>query len=258
MIFVCLHGKRISSEGTVRKGDSQPMRFQGVRVVAFDLDGTLCYYTVSTQEAIVEALRRAGRSIDLVGDLDEAAVRYNELWWEMEQNGSSAVSLRERIWQCLLAEREVEQVDDGLARELAETYAQVRVPSVRLYKGARDLLCDLRDSYRLGLLTNGPSDMQWPKIEHLGIQSLFNVILVSGDVGIHKPNRLIFEQFLSRLGVAAKEVLYVGNSYRMDVVGANGVGMTSAWIRDLDADETGSGVADMEIESITALREALL
>lgn len=241
----------------MREGDSQPMRFQGVRVVAFDLDGTLCYYGVSTQEAIVEALRRAGRSIDLVGDLDEAAVRYNELWREMEQNGSSAVSLRERIWQCLLAEHEVEQVG-GLARELAETYTQVRIPSVRLYKGARELLCDLRDSYRLGLLTNGPSDMQWPKIEHLDIQSLFNVVLVSGDVGIHKPNRLIFEQFLSRLGVMAKEVLYVGNSYRMDVVGAKGVGMTSAWIRDGDADETGNGAADIEIESITALREALL
>jgi len=256
MIFVRLHGKRISSEGTVRKGDSQPMRFQGVRVIAFDLDGTLCYYTVSTQEAIAEALRRAGRSIDLVGDLDEAAVRYNELWSEMEQNGSSAVSLRERIWQCLLAEHEAEQL--GLARELAETYAQVRVPSVRLYKGARGLLFDLRNSYRLGLLTNGPSDMQWPKIEHLEIQSLFNVVLVSGDVGIHKPNRLIFEQFLSRLGVMAKEVLYVGNSYRMDVVGAQGVGMLSAWIREADADQTGNGAADIQIESITALREALL
>lgn len=241
----------------MRKGDSQPMRFQGVRVVAFDLDGTLCYYTVSTQEAIAEALRRAGHSIDLVGDLDEAAVRYDELWWEMEQNGSSAVSLRERIWQRLLVEHEVEQVG-GLTRELAETYAQVRVPSVRLYKGARELLCDLRDSYRLGLLTNGPSDMQWPKIEHLEIQSLFSVVLVSGDVGIHKPNRLIFEQFLSRLGVTAKEALYVGNSYRMDVVGAKGVGMTSAWIRDGDADEAGNGAADIEIESITALREALL
>ena len=232
------------------------MRFQGVRVIAFDLDGTLCYYTVSTQEAIAEALRRAGRSIDLVGDLDEAAVRYNELWSEMEQNGSSAVSLRERIWQCLLAEHEAEQL--GLARELAETYAQVRVPSVRLYKGARGLLFDLRNSYRLGLLTNGPSDMQWPKIEHLEIQSLFNVVLVSGDVGIHKPNRLIFEQFLRRLGVAAKEVLYVGNSYRMDVVGAQGVGMTSAWIREADADQTGNGAADIQIKSITALREALL
>ena len=256
MIFVRLHGKRISSEGTVRKGDSQPMRFQGVRVVAFDLDGTLCFYTVSTQEAIAEALRRVGHSIDLVGDLDEAAVRYNELWWEMEQNGSSAVSLRERIWRCLLAEHEVEQV--GLARGLAETYAQVRVPSVLLYKGARELLCDLRHSYRLGLLTNGPSDMQWPKIEHLEIQSLFDVVLVSGDVGIHKPNRLIFEQFLSRLGVMAKEALYVGNSYRMDVVGAKGVGMLSAWIRDGDTDEAGNGAADIEIESITALREALL
>jgi len=212
MIFVRLHDKQISSEGIVREGDSQPMRFQGVRVVAFDLDGTLCYYTVSAQEAIVEALRRAGHSIDLVGDLDEAAVRYNELWWEVEQNGSSAVSLRERIWQRLLVEHEVEQ--EGLARELAETYAQVRVPSVRLYKGARELLYDLRNSYRLGLLTNGPSDMQWPKIKHLEIESLFNVILVSGDVGIHKPNRLIFEQFLRRLGVMAKKVLYVGNSYR--------------------------------------------
>jgi len=232
------------------------MGCQEVCVVAFDLDGTLCYYAVSTQEAIAEALRRADCSTDLVGDPDEAAARYHALWWEMEHNGSSVASLRERVWQCLLAERGVEQT--GLARELARTYAQVRVPSVRLYEGARELLCDLGDVYRLGLLTNGPSDMQWPKIEHLGLRSLFSVILVSGDVGVHKPDRLIFEQFLRLLGVPAKEVLFVGNSYRSDIVGAKDVGMHSAWIRDADAEESGNGAADIEINSLAVLRERLL
>jgi len=232
------------------------MRFKGLRVVAFDLDGTLCYYAVRTQEAIVEALRRSGRSVDLAGDLDEAAARYNELWRQLEQNGTSAGSLRERIWRLLLAEHGVEEAD--LARELAETYAQLRMTSVRLYRGARELLHDLRGAYRLGLLTNGPSDMQWSKIEHLGIQSLFSVVLVSGDVGIHKPNRLIFEQLLGRLGVAAEEVLYVGNSYQMDVAGAKSVGMFSAWIRDGGAEEAVDDAADLEIADVTALREALL
>lgn len=243
-------------KGNRRKGDSQPTKLPGVKAIAFDLDGTLCTYGVTVQEAIAGALRRVGRPIDLVGDLDVAALRYDRLWFDIEQKPASVMLLREQIWEQLLSEHEVEE--SGLARKLAEQYSQIRVPSIHLIDGVRGLLRDLGRIYRLGLLTNGPSDMQWPKIEQLGIRSLFEAILVSGDVGFHKPDKAIFEALLNKLGVTAKETLYVGNSHEMDVVGAKSAGMLSAWIRDGNDEDTGNVTSDIVLDNLCELREVLL
>jgi len=232
------------------------MNLKGLTAIAFDLDGTLCDYGVSIREAIAGALRCTGRPIDQVGDLDAAAMQYNALWYQFEQDGPSAISLRERIWEQLLAEHHVNE--PGLAHTLAGHYTRIRLSSVRLSDGARELLLDLGDIYRLGLLTNGRSDMQWPKIEHLKIRSLFDAILVSGDVGIHKPDPRIFQTLLRRLGVMAKETLYVGNSPAADVVGAKGVGMLAALIGNGDEEPLVEAIADIELDRIGALREGLL
>ena len=246
----------LTVKGNRHSGDSQPMKLPGVKAIAFDLDGTLCAYGVTIQEAIARALRRVGRPIDLVGDLDEAALRYNQLWFEIELKPTSVMFLREQIWERLLSEHEVEE--PGLARKLAEQYTQIRVPSIHLFDGVRELLRDLGRIYRLGLLTNGPSDMQWPKIEQLGLRSLFETILVSGDVGFHKPDKAIFDALLNKLGVTAKEALYVGNSHEIDVVGAKSAGMLSAWIRDGNDEDTGNVTPDIVLSNLCALREVLL
>ena len=238
------------------------MRPRGITTVIFDLDGTLCTYKVSVREAIVEALRRTGQPANLVGDPSAAAVRYDELWDEIESEGrvepgsNPVLAMREQIWTRLLAEQEITSLD--LAREIAVEYTQIRVASIQLYSGACGLLADLKRTYRLGLLTNGPTNMQWSKIEQLKIASLFDEILVAGDIGIYKPDARVFHVLLDRLSVNPAEALYVGDSYRMDVVGAKGAGMQSVWVRNGNSSETDGVAPDFMVQGIDALREVLL
>ena len=234
----------------------------GITTVIFDLDGTLCTYKVSIREAIIESLRRTGQPANLVGDPSAAAVRYDELWDEIEsedrfESGSNPVlAMREQIWTRLLAEQKISSAD--LAREIAVEYTQIRVASIQLYSGVCDLIADLKQTYRLGLLTNGPTDIQWSKIEQLKIASLFDAIVVAGDVGIYKPDARIFHILLDRLNVNPAEALYVGDSYRMDVVGAKGAGMRSVWVRNGNNSETDGVAPDLMVPGIDALREVLL
>lgn len=238
------------------------MRPRGITTVIFDLDGTLCTYEVSVREAIVEALRRTGQPADLVGNPSGAAMRYDELWDEIESEGrfepgsNPVLAMREQIWTRLLAEQGITSPD--LAREIAVEYTQIRVASIQLYSGACDLLADLKRIYRLGLLTNGPTNMQWSKIEQLEIAALFDEILVAGDVGIYKPDARVFHVLLDRLNVNPAEALYVGDSYRMDVVGAKGAGMQSVWVRNGNSSETDGVAPDFMVQGIDALREVLL
>ena len=73
--------------------------------------------------------------------------------------------------------------------------------------------------------------MQWAKVRHCGLEGLVNAVIVSGDLGIHKPDRRIFEWALTKIEGRAESTLFVGDNPTADILGASGVGMATAWIR---------------------------
>jgi HAD superfamily hydrolase (TIGR01509 family) len=93
------------------------------------------------------------------------------------------------------------------------------------------LLRALRARYRLALVSNFDySPMALGVLERAGITDLFETILVSDEVGWRKPKPMIFELALGRLGIDASDGLFVGDRIDIDVAGAQGVGMGSAWV----------------------------
>lgn len=235
----------------------QTRALAGLEAVVFDLDGTLCYYPLSVEEVLREALRRTGIAPELLGELSSAAARYAELWGEFQQALEATERIRVRIIEQLLLEGG--SVHRDCAARLSEAYGAVRDESgVCPFDGVVPLLNELKQRYRIGLLTNGPSDIQWDKIRSLGFGHVFDAIVVAGDVGIYKPDTGVFEMLLDRLNVQASSTLFVGDAYELDIVGARGAGMRTAWIRRNDARPTEGVAPDIEIVEATALREVLL
>jgi len=235
----------------------QTKRLADLRAVAFDLDNTLCYYALSVEEVFSEALRRAGIPPETLGDLTGAATRYAGLWGEVQETLESTAQIRLHIIERLLAERRSD--DPAVAASLSDAYGAVREETgVRLYDGVRELLDDLKGRYTLGLLTNGPSDMQWEKIRSLGFGDTFDAIVVAGDIGVFKPDRLAFQSLLDRLGVRASESLFVGDTYGMDIIGAHEAGMRTVMIRRDPLPALGDVTPDLEIPDVASLREVLL
>jgi FMN phosphatase YigB (HAD superfamily) len=234
----------------------QPSFPRNLSAVIFDLDGTLCDYKTSVAEAMTAALSLVHRRDNLIGDPEQAASRYYALWFEMESDHESTEVLRDRIWTRLLSENGVD--DRTLAQSLSRLYAGLRADSLSLVDGARPLLADLGKRYTLGLLTNGPSDLQWHKIDALRIQSSFSHILVSGDSGIHKPDRRVFATMLRHVQAAPEQAVYVGNSYQADIIGAHDAGMWSVWVTSDGEKDPEKTAADMTIAQLSELRRILL
>ena len=86
-----------------------------------------------------------------------------------------------------------------------------------LFDDAVQTLEALRPRFKLGLVTNGPSRTQRPKIEQFQLIDYFDLLIVSEEVGVAKPDPTIFAIALERLGVAPSEALFVGDSPEFDL-----------------------------------------
>jgi HAD superfamily hydrolase (TIGR01549 family) len=222
--------------------------------IAFDLDMTLCHYELTVEEVIAKALSRGGFKADSFGSIDRLAADYNSAWWATEEALRVPLDeLRRLAWVRMLAPR---GVDETVANRVAQAYSAIRTETgVMLFDGVPELLAELRTDFPIGILTNGPSDMQWRKLHDLELPEAVDGIVVAGDRGFFKPDPRPFRELLSILGAEAQTTLFVGDSFEHDIVGAHGVGMRTAWIRSDGQDP--SFEPDYVLEVATDVREVL-
>lgn len=122
------------------------------------------------------------------------------------------------------------------------------------------LLEALRERYRLAVVSNFDySPTCLTVLEREGIAHLFETIVISDEVGWRKPKPVIFETALDRMpALRAAEALFVGDRADIDVVGARGVGMPTAWInREAARLPTDVQPPDFEIRDLAELRAIL-
>jgi FMN phosphatase YigB (HAD superfamily) len=88
----------------------------------------------------------------------------------------------------------------------------------------------LKVRYPLGLLSNFDSAETGLRIlaTH-GLRPHFSPIHISEAIGYRKPRREAFLRTAEAMGVAPQDVLFIGDTFALDVVGAKGVGMDAAW-----------------------------
>lgn len=95
-----------------------------------------------------------------------------------------------------------------------------------IFPDSERLLKELKNrGYLVGIITNGPSYLQNHKMDTSGLRPYCDIVVVSGDVGVHKPDPAIFTYTADKLGVRAEECIYVGDHPVNDIEGALGAGM---------------------------------
>ncbi len=123
----------------------------------------------------------------------------------------------------------------GMSREKARTYISERVCSwedelkgIPLMPGLHDFLDHLTAAgIRTGLLSDFPVQR---KLKIIGMDRDWDCILSSEDVGYLKPRIESFTEVCKRLNLPPDHILYVGNSYSYDVIGAKNTGMLAAHV----------------------------
>ncbi len=194
-------------------------------------------------------------------DLLELVTSFWEWWWTRypsesagfrEPNGPSALVT-------YLALRGVGCTEDA-AREC---WSLMRVSAAEypfeLFADTIETLVRLRErGIATALVTNNyAAAILKPDLDGFGIRP--DVIISSADVGYRKPHQLVFGRALQSLGMAASDVLMVGDSFENDVLGAKAAGITAVLKtngREITAEERAE--SDYMIRDLSELFETKL
>lgn len=227
------------------------MTIRAIKIVFFDLDGTLCYFRTDRQEVLDIVTR----------ELDAPRLKSTEYIHTFEKlYRSISENVRvETFKELLVSYGLAPQRVEGLALSLAQRYGDLRDKSVTLFPHTKRVLEVLRNSYSTGLLTNGPLDSQRGKIARLALAQYFDKIIISGGLGVHKPDSRIFNLSIREVNLRPCDAVHVGDSLRDDVLGAKKARWFTIWINRGEKPIPGSFIRpDWEIKELCELIDLLL
>jgi len=115
--------------------------------------------------------------------------------------------------------------------ELMNFYNHEYVESAVLMDHAFKVIEHFRNKYKIGLITNGRTDIQYGKIDKLNIRSYFDTIIVSEEAGVKKPDPRIFNMALAQLNAAPEACIYIGDHPVNDIEGASRAGLYTIWMK---------------------------
>jgi putative hydrolase of the HAD superfamily len=233
-----------------------------IDLVLFDLDDTLHDDTFAYHSAAEEVAREvaAEHGIDALA-LKAAYVAEAEGFWQRLSADDLQVKLsrvRAGMWQHAL--ESVGVGDPALAERSAERYNAYRSKYYTLFTGVIDMLRALRErGLKLGIVTNGLSETHREKIALLRISEFFDAIFLSDEVGMVKPDPLLFAHACRTLGGAPARSAMVGDRYDRDIRGAREAGLFTIWL-NVRAEELPLGVPppDATCSSIAEVARILL
>jgi putative hydrolase of the HAD superfamily len=190
----------------------------GWRAVVFDLDDTL----YPERDYVLSGFRAvAGLAEQRFGLQAEAA--YAELSKLFEQGVRGDTFNR---WL------EARGLDQELVAEMLRCYRE-HLPQLRPFAEMPELLRSLGRRHRLGLISDGPLEVQRRKLTALRLGEVFQSIIFTDELGREhwKPSTLPFELALQQLGAAPGEAVYVADNPAKDFLGARRAGLVGIRIR---------------------------
>ena len=218
-------------------------------LVLFDLDDTLCDYAGARAGRLRTAFSTALAHAPNAAEIDLGRVIAESL--AIHPHGS------EHFGE-LLARYGV--TDPAVAVAARSWYHTNRFLGLALFADAVEMLRAIRAALpgrRLGLITNGPAEVQRDKIALLDLARHVDFTLISGEFGIAKPEPAIFAEGL-RLGRATvEETVFIGDSPEYDVVGARAAGLRAIWMNRTGLAWPAAPPAPPEVRSIADVRALL-
>jgi putative hydrolase of the HAD superfamily len=200
-----------------------------IKAVFFDLYQTLICYKPPREEILSEVLKEFG--IDVTPEKLLYPITTADEFIHQEHSrlpmGKRSDEEKKALWgqyqAIVLKEAGIEPTRELIGHILGRMQ-QIKFEPI-LYDDVLPTLDELKKKdIILGLISNVDSDIT-QLCQKLGLTPMLQVVVTSLDSGYNKPQPGIFKEAVRRAGVLPQEAIYVGDQYRIDVIGAKQAGM---------------------------------
>lgn len=236
------------------------------RAVFFDVDDTLYDHLLPFRKAVEQVAGPLHELADFPFEEAYHLLRYHSDMLSLELGGAGAMEagaatdyMRMRRFQLTLGEFGI-ALDDEQAGAMQAAYIGCQY-DIAMFEGARELLEALvQEGWIVGLITNGAPLHQRKKIDAMQLDGLIprELQIVSGALGWDKPDARVFRHANMLTGTLARESIYVGDSWRNDVVGAMAAGWRVVWFNHRGAKRESEHEPTHEVSGYAELRALLL
>jgi putative hydrolase of the HAD superfamily len=216
-----------------------------IKGVVFDLDNTLLDFMQMKEFAVKAAVKgmiEAGLMVEEDQSYKEIIAIYEKFGWENQQ-----------VFDVFI-EKQIGYVEHKFLAAGIVAYRRAREANLMAYPNVNKTLMSLtKAGIKLGVVSDAPSREAWLRIYYLNLYHFFDVVITFDDSGERKPSKVPFKMSLEALQLEPKETIMVGDWPERDVVGAQQIGMKTAFARYGDTFGTVNSGADWDLVDIYQL-----
>ena len=221
------------------------------RYLLVDNDNTLMDFDLAERKALTETLEACHLPAD-----EETCAAYHHindtLWKALERGETTQKLLKVERFARLLERLERTDLD---AATVAARYADQLATHADLLPGAMALLEAVHGRMKIALVSNGVSAIQRGRLSRSPILPLLDVIIISEEIGVSKPDPRMIDVALAALGCEDKsQAVLLGDSPTADIPAAHRAGVDSVY---LDHRRRGCEMATYTVASLDEARALL-
>lgn len=217
--------------------------------VLFDADETLFHFDAFQGMQLM--FERKG--VEFLKEDYQEYQQLNKPLWDDYQNGDITAAQIKHIRFQSWAEKL-----DTTTQELNNAFLQAMADICSMLPGAKELLDSLVGKVKLGIITNGFTELQAIRLEKMGLSEYFEQVVISEQVGVAKPDVKIFDYAMQKMGaVDRNKVLMVGDNLLSDIKGGIGFGIDTCWLNSQAQSNTTELQPTFTVNSLPELQRLL-
>jgi 2-haloalkanoic acid dehalogenase type II len=228
-----------------------------IDAILFDVGGTLVDMRPTKEEIFQRHLRT--HNLDVTIDELKPIIAKAERRFDAQTadlNGKNEEPFWEQYDNFVLDRLGYTGNRESFSKDLSKEFERL-IPEVKnwvVFPDTRPLLEDLAErKFKLGVISNA-TDLARKVLVNLDLKKYFGSIVISAEVGVHKPNQKIFQIATKELKTPPNRAIYIGDRLAVDVVGATRAGMNAILV-----DRCGiyQDVDCLRVKSLSSLRRYL-
>lgn len=222
--------------------------------IFFDLDHTIWDFDRNAEETLNE-LYQTYRLNELgLNSCGDFILKYTEnnhqLWADYHLGKITKDFLRAERFSKTFIQLGIHP--DSVPHQFEDDYVSISPTKTNLFEAAEDVLAYLQQKYTLHIISNGFKETTLTKMNLSNLNPYFENVIISEDVGVNKPNPIIFEYALDKAKASKEESVMIGDSLEADIYGALNFGIEAIFFNPLEKEKP----ADVK-NQITHLKELL-